>query len=936
MMKKLFLIGASVFVLLLVSLGAFFIWRLPPVVDQIPSSPTLLARIQSPFDQSDVPSDSPTTIRATSFGTDAVTTLQLWVNGLPVDSKTNASPSKQFDADFAWQPFADGDYLLVVRAIDQSGRIATSSAVRVHASSPSAVIDLTIKTTISDTLESLAQEYDVPLDHLLLLNPQIDPKQILKPDQEINIPIGLPSADIAQPPAVLPPLPASPAPPGGNPKLILPALPNPAMFALGNLFGTPKAPIAPEVAASMEGCKTNIFISDKANNESGFFLYQLKGNDNAFKRIAVFDANNDSSPLKYVIESSPLGSTQYYVAAFNATGESPSDIVIAHITDVNCAKNDTPKSKFKEPALVINEPVEDLYCYTSLDDLPWKRLPSDPNLFLNSPNTKFDLSQHLGEFTSPQVDVTLEMECWGWKGGALKSLGKGIQIIKAKQTGAFTLKGLAFTFNANLDVAPLTMPQLAIQLAQPLAATPPKQIIPAPFGVSAESDKPNNQNIVLWNWTQVSCFPPAAGQPAQECPYVNDIEGFKIYGEQGGLIKTLNGAQLTSSVVGIVSGKCFTLTAFKGVLESKKSKAGCVDADLKPQTETNKNIATPYNLRETKNAADCVSATGDTVMSQWCEAAFQIKMPVLVWDWTKQSCFPQPAGEVPKPCPYIGDIDGFKIYNSYGFLIDTTGSASFKMSLLPSITSSGQALCFYIRAYKGYMESPASNTVCVKPPVPDKLTLKPSAQRTLMEFNSKQHYNSACPLPKKHLILRGSDEKVYDAFNVVYIRKALGLVCDKHNTVWFEGAVKFPLTDLPPEIEQATLHFISGGSMGKLGTDSGWLGRIGVDYTSNVSCTKVIATYHYTLGKNQEDGITYLGPPSAHYGFVIEDLWTSEVANAPNLKNSIDVTPLIKKNLQQGKKSLGFVWLTDEELRDDNDRCVSSFHTFEIEVKIKK
>ncbi|MBI5347823.1 MAG: LysM peptidoglycan-binding domain-containing protein, partial [Chloroflexi bacterium] len=678
MMKKLFLIGATVFVLL-VGLGAFFVLRLPPVVAQIPSSPALLARIQSPFDQSDVALESPTKIRTTSFGTDAVTTLQLWVNGLPVDSKTNASPSKQFDTDFAWQPFAEGDYSLVVRAIDQSGHIATSSAVRVRASSPSVVVDLTVSATISDTLESLSQDYDVPLDHLVLLNPKIDPKQILKPDQEINIPIGIPSADIAQPPVLLPPLPASPVPPSGNPKLILPALPNPALFALGNLFGTPKASLAPEVAASVDGCKTNIFISDKANNENGFFLYQLKGNENAFKRIAVFDVNNDTSPLKYVIESSPLGSTQYYVAAFNSGGESPSDMVIANIADTKCANPEPAKSKFKEPTLVINEHVEELYCYTSLDDLPWKRLPNDPNLFLSSPNTKFDLSQHLGEFTSPPADVTLEMECWGWKGGALKSLGKGIQIIKAKQTGAITLKGLAFTFNANLIVAPPSMPLLTIPLATQLAATPSKQVIPAPFGVSAESDQPNNQNVVLWNWNQVSCFPPAADQPAQECPYVNDIEGFKIYNNEGALVKNLQGAQLMSSVVGIGSGKCYVVTAFKGSLESKKSKSGCVVSDVKPQTETNKNIATPFNLRETKNAAECVTATDDPYVSKWCEAAFQVNVPVLVWDWTKQSCFPPAAGEPSQPCQYVSDIDGFRIYNIYGAPIESTGSATFKM-----------------------------------------------------------------------------------------------------------------------------------------------------------------------------------------------------------------------------------------------------------------
>ena len=945
-MKKMLLIGTTLVVLLLVGLGALFILRLPPVVEQIPSSPTLLARIQSPFDQSDVPSDLPTTIRATSFGTDAVTTLQLWVNGLPVDSKTNVSPSNQFDADFAWQPFDYGDYSLIVRAIDQNGRIATSSAVHVRAFAPSAVIDLTIKTTIGDTLESLAEEYEVPLDHLLLLNPKIDPKQPLKPDQEINIPIGLPPADIAQPPALLPPLPASPAPPSGSPKLILPALPNPAVFALGNLFGAPKAPIAPEVATSVEGCKTNIFISDQAKNETGFFLYQLKGNENAFKRIAVFDANTDSSPLKYVIESSPLGSTQYYVAAFNAAGELPSDIVIAHLTDANCAKNETPKSKFKEPALVLKEPVEKLYCYTSLDDLPWKRIPADPNLFLSSPNTKFDLASHLGEFTPSQQDATLEMECWGWKGGALKNLGKGIQIIKAKQTGALNINGAAFTFTANLDVAPLSMPQLAITPSTIMSATPSK-IIPAPFSVKAESDKPNNQNLVLWNWIPLLCFPPAAGQPAKECQYENDIEGFKIYNEQGVMIKNLSGAKLTSSVVGLSSTKCYTVTAFKGTQESKKSKAGCLAGEPKAESETTKSITPPNNLRQTTDVSVCVNAAGGASLKVWCEAAFKNKIPVLVWDWTKQSCFPPAAGETPKPCSSISDIDGFNIYDSQDGkpLFVTSQDKSVRMFMLVPSNTLITDYCFSVRAYKGTVQSAASNTLCVKPSLPPVVTLKPRENKSeyLTIVDVLRYENSACFFDKVHNIVRQGGPNNGDKGSMLYYRLSITYygppwgICNRHWAVSHETAHSFSLKDFPSSnsVAQATLRFTSADSRARVGTSDGATGKVGVPHTPGVSCLLGLFSYHYKLGINQEADADYI-IGSTLYTFAFEDLVTNTMNANANAVNEFDVTSIVQKSLQQGKTYLGFVWHVDQAIHDDNDSCFSTFVNPELEIKTKK
>lgn len=76
--------------------------------------------------------------------------------------------------------------------------------------------------------------------------------------------------------------------------------------------------------------------------------------------------------------------------------------------------------------VVPGQPMDNLYLYVSLDtETPWRRIPEDPLTFLQPQVDGFDISQYLdlAKLESSETLHSLDVEAWGWKGGALVSLG---------------------------------------------------------------------------------------------------------------------------------------------------------------------------------------------------------------------------------------------------------------------------------------------------------------------------------------------------------------------------------------------------------------------------------------------------------------------------------------------------------------------------------
>ena len=100
----------------------------------------------------------------------------------------------------------------------------------------------------------------------------------------------------------------------------------------------------------------------------------------------------------------------------------PQDLSVFPIFFANTGPNFT----LVDGKLVPGQPMDDLYLYISVDgESPWRRIPTDPLTFLQPGFDGFDISQYidLQELeTSPTVHA-LDIEAWGWRGGALVFLG---------------------------------------------------------------------------------------------------------------------------------------------------------------------------------------------------------------------------------------------------------------------------------------------------------------------------------------------------------------------------------------------------------------------------------------------------------------------------------------------------------------------------------
>jgi hypothetical protein len=232
----------------------------------------------------------------------------------------------------------------------------------------------------------------------------------------------------------------------------------------------------------------------------------------------------------------------------------------------------------------------------------------------------------------------------------------------------------------------------------------PSGIIEAPSDLKASSDI--EQSELTWHWGAQGCFPGAAGGAPAACQFIKDIQGFKLYNPAGKLLATIAnpGARFTGLNKGW--GDCFVLRAYKGSLQSASSAQACLDGGGASKYATSDAIPVPAKLRLTLSVPDCNAALGFGLI---CEAAIKANAQPLVWDWTGKD----------------SDIDGFRIYDNAGsqpagsvpIEVATKNNPKLRLFMVEPLKG-GVAVtswCFRVRAFKGQLESKASNAVCLKP-----------------------------------------------------------------------------------------------------------------------------------------------------------------------------------------------------------------------------
>lgn len=411
------LAGVIVAIILVAALVVIYA-RIPSAASQIPSnSAPIVVVLSYPTDGSEWPSDTPVPVTVMVTGQAGLTSVELWVDGRLFDTQVPLAGHTMFYHAWSWLPLTEGAHAVFVRAMDENGRTADSNAVHIQATAAAGL--LVVGTAQGgETFQSLAEQNGVTVEQIAAANPALDPAASIPPGTQLLIPVQLFSGLSGGEPVVLPPQsgPVEPAVEGS---------PNGAVFLLENTLNLDKnTPAAPTLSASVGVCNVTLTIQDKSDDESGFFIYALSEASVSFKRITSLNAHTGTSALQYTVPNQ-RGHVQFYVSAYNTDGESPSAPAAVDVTSPQCnpSQGDQGDLKYAGGFLTLPPNVQLAYFYASINGGKSQRIP-DGDDFLEPISGQIDLRTKIQQLLGGGASGEVDLDVWGWSGGALIHLGK--------------------------------------------------------------------------------------------------------------------------------------------------------------------------------------------------------------------------------------------------------------------------------------------------------------------------------------------------------------------------------------------------------------------------------------------------------------------------------------------------------------------------------
>ncbi len=354
--------------------------------------------------------------------------IQLYVNGKVLPNTNSPFPpgKKKLIASWVLTPSKEGTISLLARASTQDGKTTVSNAVHIKVLSQDLFNSRYAASNIGSAPTPDPTQQAAFLDSIDNATESSPPPGYSEGGSEASPP------EEEEPPAEEPPQ-EPPQQPGSN---ILP---------IGTIISIQKYiqlvfPILPPAAPTIDGggnqCDGILIVQDNADNEAGFYLYRLDPGAIAFKQIATLDGKVGKAAFSYHDTGLANGDYMYYLVAFNAAGESASNIIFIHIDDPQCAAAVPPNFEPESIPIDASQPVDKAYCYGSADDMPWVRLPNAQDTFILPVNGKFDLLPYWDLIPLPKPlppKFNLNMECWGWSGDTLVFLGSSTRSMDANK-----------------------------------------------------------------------------------------------------------------------------------------------------------------------------------------------------------------------------------------------------------------------------------------------------------------------------------------------------------------------------------------------------------------------------------------------------------------------------------------------------------------------
>jgi hypothetical protein len=439
-----------------------------------------------------------------------------------------------------------------------------------------------------ESVAAIAQKHKTDPQKIIDLNPKLSPSSPLPPGTDVTVPIPIPIPIPPPPPSKPTPAPPSaPAvPPSEPPKPVTDSKPDKFGFWFGrnilDRFSRAVLPPAPQLEVKQVGCFVELTITKKPrSNEEGFFIYYYSGP--SFKRVATVPSTGLS--LSFVYKHAPIlgGPAEYYVSAYNAAGERPSNIAGMFTMGDSSCKSESKTIGWDKVELTTTTPIQKIYCYLTVNGGPARRIPEVPDTFLLRKKGVFDVSEYLKTIGPvPKGSLVMELECWGWDDGKLVPLGK------AKRTIDYTKK----PFEISGDRLKMTG-EIGLDLSTPLRGFSPDIVVPVNFKATSDP-KTCAAHVTLFG----ALFCEAAIKEGKlvlvwdpkpswltECPaeLICDVDGYQVYRVGPG--KKYSAARAPATAKGWTqktlpwpksTPACYVVRAYKGDWESGDSNEYCV------------------------------------------------------------------------------------------------------------------------------------------------------------------------------------------------------------------------------------------------------------------------------------------------------------------------------------------------------------------------
>lgn len=168
----------------LLAFGSFFLFR---AINQAKTPP--LIQIHTPYNHEQLYAGKGVIIHATADAQDGMASMELWVDNtmLSAVEVEEDVPSPKLVISSGWVPYPKGDHRIIVRATTEKG-VSSQASIHIEAVDFPSQASTSYIVQEADTLESIAEAFDIHEEDILEVNEELDPAGALDPGEELTLP----------------------------------------------------------------------------------------------------------------------------------------------------------------------------------------------------------------------------------------------------------------------------------------------------------------------------------------------------------------------------------------------------------------------------------------------------------------------------------------------------------------------------------------------------------------------------------------------------------------------------------------------------------------------------------------------------------------------------------------------------------------------------